>query len=383
MRWWPWQHAIPEITEEVIQELVELHPWCDEVAVRDVWMFHKGDLAAVRKQLEDASALRQREGIENPTIRTIAPFLRSDVYMVPLEGSYDREGRPLVYIHGIPRGTMHETLAQFIYVIRRTHAMRKGRPHVHGPLFLYRGREDDLTVLRVFRHVTDVVRVIYPSSEPRMVLLDVSRAFKYSSRLFRLLTIPISRSLADSLILSSTLSDLHRLIDESNCPALAGWQLNLNMEEYIKSRAADEGVEVTDEIRQLGLEANAAIWRRPDGKTLVMSGVLQKQGRGGFLHSSAWKVKYVELYDNCLAYYDNALMGAVDSHITVPPECVIDLGTHGSCTAVRDADNFVLKTPIREYRFKPSTEEDLLAWLDAFAVHVATTQAAAAMEVVP
>lgn len=373
MRWWPWHYATPEVSEDLINELVELHPWADEIVITDVWMFNKGDIVAVRKQLEDATALREREGIEIPTIRTIAPFLRSDVYMVPLEGSFDREGRPLVYIHGCPRGNLHEMLAQFIYVLRRTHAMRKGRPDVHGPLFLYRLREDDISALRTLRHVCDLVRVMYPSSEPKMVMLEVPRALKYSTRLFRLLTLPINRKLADSMIFSSSLSDLSRVIDEANCPALAGWTLNWDMEEYIKTRAAAEGVEVTDEIRQVGLEAHAAAWHRPDDKHLVISGVLQKQGRGGFLRSSGWKVKYVELYDNCLAYYDNATREACNNSTAVEPECVIDLGTHSSCTVVRDGDAFILKTPVREYRFKPSTEENLLSWLDKFAVHTATT----------
>ena len=202
---------------------------------------HKGTIKAVKALSAKLEWVRDEGGVCGVDI---APFMRSEGFIVTLEGCFDRDGRPILYSRGILHGSKRECQKQALYAYERclAQSVASGRDtlstltivDVRAPSFRFPDAACISSIRLAQRH--------YPwvsSSGSRMVFLSCPTPVKWA---FERLKPFMSVEQYESITFVDGKSDLCKYVAPSQLPAFLGGTAAWEMEGYIAERCAAEGV---------------------------------------------------------------------------------------------------------------------------------------------
>jgi len=231
--------------QEFVKEKLGMAPLEYAPTDNELKGFLKAENCDVNKAL-----LRLKEKAEwksklgNVNIRDVAPSLRSDGYSVCLEGLKSREGLPIIYSYGMPKGTADSIARQTAYLQERVMAASQdSRACREG----YRSLVLINTTAPSFRFPDKAIRqggvqVInkhYPwATTSTTVFIGVPKPVKMMFKM----TKPIMGSMYDRFKFADTPEELFKYISPNNLPKEYGGTADWQLERYIKKRAANERV---------------------------------------------------------------------------------------------------------------------------------------------
>ena len=182
------------------------------------------------------------------SMRRIAPFLRSEGYVVCLEGSYDNEGRPVVFSNGMAHGTAEEVMQQVSYAHERVIAQceRLERPlrattvvNVRNPTFRFPDGP--------LRSAIEMTDARYPwVGLGRTIFVGFPRPVRY---VFESLRVFMSQSFYDSIEFADDAAALADIVPLDGLPAdaLCGatsdgeFDINAYIRERLRAEAGEAG----------------------------------------------------------------------------------------------------------------------------------------------
>ena len=361
-----------------------------------------------------SSTLRWRETI-CPTIRDVAPFLRGppDGCIVCLEDGHgdcarDTLGRPILACVGMLFGSLLEMQYQMVYALRRASLYHRDsqqslasncsiieiqpRP---GATATFRFPDKNVKLLM------EMQKVHFPSTLSSTThFCGLPSAVVWAFKLCKPFMDPEAY---DNMVLKPDFSHLLRdgHVDADNLLVEWGGKLEFSIADYIKWRAAEEGLEdqmleEEDEVRRYNpsasssssssasssseldlLEASSVVDLKQNA---ILVGKLWKQGSGsGWANNFKWKEKLFMLLPGALLYFDSVR----EDDESNKPSKAIALGFGGGVYVTCDDANasssaaavstpapftFHLVTPSRNYAFCAATEKDKEDWMEALTI---------------
>jgi len=197
--------------------------------------------------LDDAARLESKQlwlDTVRPTISDVAPFLRSEGYVVCVEGLTDAAGDPLILSNGMAHGTPAEVVQQVAYAHERAieQCVALGRPEARATTIV-------MTRNPTFRFPDAALRAAIRATDTHYPWVSNSRTIfvgfpKPVRHTFTALKAVMSQGFIDSIEFADDEASLAALVP--SLPSELGGGAEWGIERYIEERCATEEVAPPD-----------------------------------------------------------------------------------------------------------------------------------------
>jgi len=381
------------VYEAKLKELQTLFPDARSGELLGYLQIRNGSVDEAASQYKSTRAWRT--GFPSPTILDCAPFLRipegnsgPDGCVVCLEDmqgdcARDKRGRPIVASIGMLHGTAKEMQSQMVYATNRALLYAKeGELEAQCSVIEVVPRTGANPTFRfpdtAVRTVLDLQRHHFPGSAVASTthFCGLPRAVTWG---FALCKPFMAKETYENMLLMPNFAHLPEHIEPSSTLREWGGDLDFDLEAYVAWRAAEEGLELSqdqlprrydsyatpvdtaEEENPLAGVASASL-KDVASKMATVS----KRGSGvGMFASYKWKDKLLACTAGCLLYFASSEVSetnCVDKLIPLQGSYVEEVTDVTGPS--KDHRVFCVITPARSYHFAVAEEEELRTWIE-------------------